>query len=159
MLLTYVLLHTCSFIRNLFARDGQLFYMWEGKGNLQSRILKLALILQNMFFVSQKNFSHLLLFLHMSRKCTHSSCRNYLYIHYNYRIKQAVGKYRGTWQNSSCKFKKYLAPAADPGFLVKRMYMVNKLRELNYLKNIVTSNIYINLFSSKSGLYSLNFVW
>ena len=120
MLLTYVLLHTCSFIRNLFARDGQLFYMWEGKGNFQSRILKLALILQNMFFASQKNFSHLLLSLHMSRKCTHSSCRNYLYIHYNYRIKQAVGKYQGTWQNSSCKLKKYLAPAADPGFLVKK---------------------------------------
>ena len=147
----YYYIYTCSFIRNLFARDDQLFYMWEGKGNFQSRILKLALILQN--------FSHLLLFLHMSRNCTHSSCRNYLYIQYNYRIKQAVGKYQGTWQNSSCKFKKYLAPAADPGFLVKRMYMVNKLRELNYLKNIVTSNIYINLFSSKSGLYSLNFVW
>ena len=70
-----------------------------------------------------------------------------------------VGKYQGTWQNSSCKSKKYLAPAADPGFLVKRMHMVNKLRELNYLKNIVTSDIYINLFSSKSGLYSLNFVF
>ena len=66
MLLTYVLLHTCSFIRNLFARGGQnlelLFYMWEGKGNFQSRILKLALILQNTFLLSQKNFSHLLLF-------------------------------------------------------------------------------------------------
>ena len=54
MLLTYVLLHTCSFIRNLFARDGQLFYMREGKGNFQSRILKLALILQNMFLCHRR---------------------------------------------------------------------------------------------------------